>query len=78
MRGAHAEAASAYIGAIRGWPKTGCAPDATLELARSLIALKKPADACQTLDELARRYPKAPPSVMGRAQAARVQAKCAA
>lgn len=78
VRGAHAEAAGAYIGAIRGWPKTTWAPDATLELARSLIALKKPADACQTLDELTKRYPKAPPAVTGRAQAARTQAKCAA
>jgi len=77
VRGAHADAAGAYIGAIRGWPKTGWAPDATLELSRSLIALKKPADACQTLDELAKRYPKAPAAVTARATAARAQAKCA-
>ena len=77
-RGAQADAAGAYIGAIRGWPKTPWAPDAVVELSRSLIALKKPADACQTLEELARRYPKAPASVMGRATAARTQAKCAA
>lgn len=78
VRGANAEAAGAFIGAIRGWPKTGWAPDATLELSRSLVALKKPADACQTLDELARRYPKAPTAVLTRAQAVRTQAKCAA
>lgn len=78
VRGDHGGAAGAYIGAIRGWPKTTWAPDAVLELSRSLIALKKPADACQTLDELARRYPKAPAGVLNRAQAARVQAKCAA
>jgi len=77
VRGAHANAASAYIGAIRGWPKTAWAPDAVVELSRSLIALKKPADACQTLAELGRRYPKATPSVMSRAAAARTQAKCA-
>ncbi len=77
VRGDHGGAAGAYIGAIRGWPKTAWAPDAVLELSRSLIALKKPADACQTLDELARRYPKAPAGVLNRAQAARVQAKCA-
>ena len=76
VRGAHANAASAYIGAIRGWPKTGWAPDAVVELSRSLIALKKPADACQTLAELGRRYPKAPAPVMARAAAARTQAKC--
>lgn len=77
-RGAQAEAAGAYIGAIRGWPNTSWAPDAVVELARSLIALKKPADACQTLDEFKRRYPKAPAAVQSRASAARTQAKCAA
>lgn len=77
-RGAHADAAGAYIGAIRGWPATSWAPDAVVELSRSLIALKKPADACQTLDEFKRRYSKAPPAVQSRAAAARSQAKCAA
>lgn len=78
VRGDHGGAAGAYIGAIRGWPKTAWAPDAVLELSRSLVALKKPADACQTLDELARRYPKATPAVMSRAATVRAQAKCAA
>lgn len=78
VRGANADAAGAFIGAIRGWPRTAWAPDATLELARALVGLKKPADACQTLDELARRYPKAPSSVMTRAQTVRGQAKCGA
>ena len=76
VRGAHANAASAYIGAIRGWPQTAWAPDAVVELSRSLIALKKPAVACQTLAELGKRYPKAPPAVMSRAAATRLQAKC--
>jgi len=77
VRGAHAEAASAYLGAIRGWPQTGWAPDAVVELARSLVALKKPQDACRTLAELPKRYPKAPANVTSRAAAARTQAKCA-
>lgn len=77
-RSAYSDAATAYIGAIRGWPTTAWAPDAVVELARSLVALKKPADACQTLDEFARRYPKAPPAVQNRAAATRTQAKCAA
>lgn len=77
-RGAHADAAGAYIAAIRGWPATSWAPDAVLELSRSLIALKKPADACQTLAELAKRYPKASTTVQTRAAQARTQAKCAA
>ncbi len=47
-----------------------------LDLSRSLIALKKPADACQTLNELTRRYPKANPDVKNRAAAIRTQAQC--
>jgi tol-pal system protein YbgF len=77
VRGAHANAASAYIGAIRGWPKTGWAPDAVGELARSLLALKKPDDACAALSELGKRYPKAPAAVTTRAAATARQAKCA-
>ena len=77
-RGANADAAQAYIAAIRGWPATSWAPDATVELARSLIAIRKTADSCQILGEFDRRYPKAAPAVKGRAAAARTQAKCAA
>lgn len=75
-RRAWPDAATAAIGAIRGWPQTPWAPDATLDLARALIAMKKPADACQTLDELGRRYPKANMDVKNRAAAARTQAQC--
>jgi TolA-binding protein len=75
-RGAWSEAATAEIGAIRGWPQTSWAPGAVLDLARALIGLKKTADACQTLDELARRYPKAPTPVVSAAAQARGQARC--
>jgi len=78
VRGAHANAAQAYIAAIRGWPQTAWAPDAVVELSRSLVALKKPADACQILGEFGRRYAKAPANVQARAAATRTQAKCAA
>jgi tol-pal system protein YbgF len=77
-KGAHAQAASAYIGAIRGWPKSAWAPDAVVELARSLVALKKTDDACATLGELEKRYPKAPAATKARAVAVGKQAKCAA
>jgi tol-pal system protein YbgF len=76
-KGDNARAASAYIGAIRGWPKTGWAPDAVAELARSLVALKKPDDACAALGELHKRYPKPSAAVASRAAAAARQAKCA-
>jgi tol-pal system protein YbgF len=77
VRGAHADAAAAYIGAIRGWPQTAWAPDAVVDLSRELIALKKTQDACQMLAEFDRRYPKAMPAAKSRAVAARSQAKCA-
>ena len=75
-RNAHAEAARAYITAIRGWPQTAWAPEAVIELSKSLVALKKAPDACQTLGELTRRYPKAPPTIVSRANAVKSQAKC--
>ena len=39
VREAYGDAAGAYIGAIRGWPQTAWAPEAVVELSRSLIAL---------------------------------------
>ncbi len=76
VRGDNVRAASAFIGAIRGWPQTAWAPDAVVELSRALVALKKAPDACQTLGELERKYPKAPAAVKTRAAAVRAQAAC--
>lgn len=76
VRGADTEAATAFIAAIRGWPTTAWAPDGVLELSRSLIALNRASEACQTLAELSRRYPSAAPSIQSRAAAARTQARC--
>jgi tol-pal system protein YbgF len=73
---AYADAAGAYIGALRGWPATPWAPDAVVKLALSLIALKKPVDACSTLDEFARRFPKPTPALASRAASARAKAQC--
>ncbi len=75
-RHAWAEAATSDIGAIRGWPRTRWAPDAVLDLSHALIALNKPADACQTLAELDRHYPKSGPTIAKRAGDLRLQAKC--
>ena len=75
-RRAWAEAATAEIGAIRGWPKTRWAPEAVVDLSRDLVALHKPDDACQALGELARRYPKPPASVQRDGDAVRAQAHC--
>lgn len=78
VRGDNVKAASAFIGAIRGWPQTAWAPDAVVELSRALVALKKTPDACQTLAELGRKYPKAPAAIKARAANIRDQAKCGA
>ena len=49
-----------------------------VKLARALVALNKPTDACRALDEFARRYPDAPPPAKTRALAVRAAAKCRA
>lgn len=77
-KGDHARAASAYLGAVRSWPKTTWAPDAVVELARSLVVLKKPDDACAALAALPRHYPKAPAAVARRAEGVSHEAKCGA
>lgn len=77
VREAYTDAAGNYIGAIRGWPQTTWGPDATLKLARSMVALRKTTEACRTLDELSKRYPKAPSQIVSRAASTRVAAKCA-
>jgi tol-pal system protein YbgF len=76
IRGLYGDAATAYIGAIRGWPQTNWAPDAVVKLARTLVALKKTPEACKTLDEFNRRYPNASPPSKARAADARAAAKC--
>jgi len=76
-RQAWPDAATAEIGAIRGWPRTRWAPDAVLDLSKSLVEMGKTQDACQTLDELARRYPKAAsPAILKAAAGLRAKAQC--
>jgi TolA-binding protein len=70
------EAATADIGAIRGWPHTRWAPAAVLDLSRSLMALGKPQDACETLGELTRRYPTMSPAIRKDARDLKVEAQC--
>jgi tol-pal system protein YbgF len=65
-----------YIGAIRGWPATSWAPDATVKLAQSLIEIRKTEDACRTLQEFNTRYPRAGASVKTAATQARTRARC--
>lgn len=70
------DAASDYINALKGWPRTWWAPDAVVELARSLGRLGKTTEACQALVELTSRYPAAPDSTKKRAAAVSAQSGC--
>ncbi len=76
IRGMNAEAALAYGGAIKGWPKTNWAPDAVVKLSRTLVALDKKPEACRALGELTRRYPAASPPVKAKAAEVRSAAAC--
>jgi tol-pal system protein YbgF len=69
-------AASAYLGALHGWPQTAWAPDAVVKLSLSLTQLNKTRDACGALAELERHYPHASPATKARADAARQKAAC--
>ncbi len=70
------DAATADIGAIRGWPHTRWAPAAVIDLSRSLIAMGKPQDACETLGELTRRYPTMAPAMLKDAKRLKAEANC--
>jgi len=76
IRGSYADAATAYIGAIRGWPPTVWGAEAVVKLSMSLVELNRIPDACRTLDEFGRRYPAAAPATKARADKARLRAKC--
>jgi tol-pal system protein YbgF len=73
----YAGAATAYLGAIRGWPKTAWAPEAVVKLSQALVELGKPQDACGALGELDRRYPHTTPATKARAASVRTRAQCA-
>ena len=70
-------AATNMIGAIRGWPQTSWAPDAVVKLSLALVQLNKTTEACGTLTEFTRHYPKASPAAKQHAAAARAKAGCA-
>ena len=72
----YANAAPAYIGAIRGWPQTNWAPDAVIKLSMSLIELKKNPDACGILTEFSTHYPKAPAALRAQAASTKIRARC--
>ena len=73
------DAARAYAQALRGWPKTGWAPEATIKLAQSLAQANVADKACLAVGEFDRRYAAvATTASKARAKAVRAQAKCPA
>jgi tol-pal system protein YbgF len=72
----YANAAPAYIAAIRGWPQTAWAPDAVLKLSLALVELRKNPDACGILTEFTTRYPKASVAQKAQAKSTRTRARC--
>lgn len=79
VRDQYGDATTAYARALKGWPKTTWAGDALVKLARSLTAVKQPADACTALGEFDRRYAdEASAATKTRAAQARVKASCKA
>jgi len=70
-------AASAYVGAVNGWPTTIWAPGAVIKLSQSLIEVRRNADACAVLTEFGTRYPRASAGLKAQATAARTRARCA-
>jgi tol-pal system protein YbgF len=79
VRDQYGDATTAYARALKGWPKTTWAGDALVKLARSLTAVKQPADACVALDEFDHRYSdEASAATKTRAAQARTKASCKA
>jgi len=70
-------AASAYVGAVNGWPATSWAPGAVIKLSQSLIEVRRNSDACAVLSEFGTRYPRASAGLKAQASAARTRARCA-
>jgi tol-pal system protein YbgF len=75
----YGQAARAYAEALKGWPKTTWAPDATVKLSAALAQLGRRDEACSVVGEFETRYgPNAPTAVKNRARSVRTKAACAA
>lgn len=76
VRGAYADAADAYIAAMRKDRTGPRAPDAMVRLGASLRELGKLAEACQTLGSFASQYPNASADVRAKAELERSRTSC--
>lgn len=76
ISGEYKTAADRFLKTFTNYPSSERAPEALLKLAISLRRLGNNTDACATFSELAQRYPKAPQTVMQRAEAEKKRANC--
>ena len=58
IKGDTSGAVAAYATALKGWPKTSWAPEATVKLASALDGTNRPADACSALAQFDKLYAK--------------------
>jgi tol-pal system protein YbgF len=76
VSGEYKTAADRFLKTFTNFPANERAPEALLKLAISLRRLGNSADACATFAELTQRYPRAPASVLQRADSEKKRANC--
>ena len=76
VSGEYKSAADRFLKTFTNYPSSERAPEALLKLAISLRRLGNNTDACATFAELAQRYPRAPQTVLQRADAEKKRANC--
>lgn len=76
VRGGYADAADAYIAAMRKAPQGQYSPSALVGLAAALRELGNKAESCAALDSFPAQYPNAPEAVRQRARTERARTGC--
>lgn len=77
-RSQYGDATVAYARALKDWPKTAWAADATIKLSRALVSTNRLDQACAALGEFDKRYAAlATKAVKAKAAATATAAKCA-
>ncbi len=76
VSGEYKTAADRFLKTFTNYPTNERAPEALLKLAISLRRLGNNTDACATFAELSQRYPRAPQTVLQRADAEKKRANC--
>ena len=69
VRKDYARAATYFLDGFQKYPQSRKGPDNLLKLGMTLGELNHKAEACQALNQVAKKYPKAPEKVMQRASA---------